>query len=141
MFIGDDIMLYPQAYDACDKRMGGAEIFVFDIVEKETNLEAGEIALRIGEHRSLYYLGHIGYHINPGFRGHGWAAAACEMCYPFFEKFGMNSLSITTDPDNIASRKTCERAGGILECIVPVPIDVQKEFMISKVKCRYIVSL
>lgn len=141
MLIGEDIVLYPQAYDGCDKRMGGAKIFVFDILEKSTYHTAGEIALRIGEDRSLYYLGHIGYHIDEPYRGRGWAAQACKLCFPFFKRMNMSSLCITTDPDNIASRKTCEHAGGIFETTVSVPIDIQKLFLISKMKCRYIVSI
>lgn len=97
--------------------------------------------MRIGEGDALYYLGHIGYHIDEPYRGHHYALKACRLTLPVFEAYRMNSFSITTDPDNWPSMKTCQALGCILESTVPVPLWCQKQYEISKIKNRYIYIL
>ena len=111
---------------------------IFDIVDIATRRIAGEIALRIGEGESLYYLGHIGYHIDPPYRGRRGALRACKMCLPLLKEMGMLSFVITTDDDNYPSIKTCELLGCELESTVDVPAWCQLEFSISNRKRRYI---
>ena len=74
--------------------------------------------LRVGEDESLFYLGHIGYHVDPPFRGHSAALHACRLCVPVFHELGMRTFVITTDEDNLPSILTCERLGCILESTV-----------------------
>jgi len=100
--------------------------------------EAGRIALRLGEGEGIYYYGHIGYHIDPPYRGHGWAELACRLTANLLRSEGMHSVVITCDPDNIASRRTCEKLGCRLERIVPVAAWLQRKYDISAEKCRYI---
>ena len=76
---------------------------------------------RLGESPCVYYFGHIGYHVDPPWRGHHYAARACALLEPLIAASGKSSIVITTDPDNMPSRHTCERIGCILESIVPVP--------------------
>lgn len=64
------IALVPQEYAGHVAQLGGAKSLVFDIVMPGLSPgPAGEIALRVGEDASLFYLGHIGYHVDPPFRG------------------------------------------------------------------------
>ena len=51
---------------------------------------------------------------------------------------GKSSVIITCDPENIPSRKTCIKLGGIYEGTVPVPEDIREKYDIGPVKCRYI---
>ena len=51
---------------------------------------------------------------------------------------GKTSVIITCDPDNEASRKTCERLNCLLEGISSVPRDLQEKYDLSSMKCRYI---
>ena len=51
---------------------------------------------------------------------------------------GKESAVITTDPDNEASRRTCERIGCLEERTVKVPVSLQKEWELSGEKVRYI---
>ena len=83
----------------------------------------GACDLRIGYNRKLYYGGHIGYRIGEEFRGHHYAGKACLLLFGLAKKHGMDRLIITCNPDNIASRKTCEYAGGTLLEIVGLPED------------------
>lgn len=81
----------------------------------------GKCDLRIGHNEKTYYGGNIGYQIDPDFRGHHYAAKACTLLFELAKLHGMKYLLITCNPDNIASRKTCEYAGGKLEKIVDLP--------------------
>ena len=59
----DLIALVPREYAGHVAQLGGAKSLVFDIVMPGLSPgPAGEIALRVGEDASLFYLGHIGYH-------------------------------------------------------------------------------
>lgn len=111
---------------------------LFHIVEIATGEIAGELALRIGENPSLFYLGHIGYHIDPPYQGHHFASRACALCLPLLRQLGMRSVVITTDEDNLASIRTCEALGAVLECRVNVPLWCVRKFEVSNRKRRYI---
>lgn len=63
----------------------------------------------MGESPCVYYFGHIGYHVDPPWRGHHYAARACALLAPLIAVAGKSSVVITADPDNFASRRTCER--------------------------------
>ena len=103
--------------------------------EKE---EIGRISYRDGESRCVYYYGHIGYHIDPPYRGKHYAYRACRLIEREIRLSGKTSVIITCDPDNEPSRKTCLRLGCLFERIADVPEDIFQKYEISKQKCRYI---
>ena len=103
--------------------------------EKE---EIGRISYRDGESRCVYYYGHIGYHIDPPYRGKHYAYRACRLIEREIRLSGKTSVIITCDPDNVPSRKTCVRLGCLFERIADVPEDIFQKYEISKQKCRYI---
>lgn len=130
--------LRPREYTHRVFQIDGACSMIFDILDETTGKLVGEIALRIGEGESLFYLGHIGYHVDPPFRGRHGAERACRMCVPILREMGMRSFVITTDEDNLPSIRTCERLGCQWESTVDVPAWCQDEFQISQRKRRYI---
>ena len=132
------IDLYEQRVPLADEAMGFGREWTFLIAPHGRKREAGEINLRLGESECVYYFGHIGYHIDPPYQGHHWAARACLLMLPLIRRCGPASVVITTDPDNVASRRTCERLGCVLESVVPVPERLQKRWMLSPAKRRYI---
>lgn len=121
-----------------EEEMGFGEVYDYIIAPHGQRREAGRISLRLGESPCVYYFGHIGYHVDPPWRGHHYAARACALLEPLIAASGKSSIVITTDPDNIPSRLTCERIGCILESIVPVPPLMQSRWELSPVKCRYV---
>lgn len=121
-----------------DEAMGFGDVYDFIIAPHGRRLEMGRISVRMGESPCVYYFGHIGYHIDPPYRGHRYARRACELIRPLYEHEGKNSVVITCDPDNWPSRKTCEGLGCTLERVVPVPKWIRERWEISAVKCRYI---
>lgn len=121
-----------------DEALGFGRVYDFTITPHGRIRDAGAISLRLGESEGVYYFGHIGYHVNPPYRGHGWARRACALLEPLMVMEGKSSVVITTDTDNWASRKTCENLGCVLERVVDVPASLRKRYDISAVKCRYI---
>lgn len=83
----------------------------------------GACELRIGHNDNLYYGGNIGYGIEEEYRGHHYAGKACLLLFELARKHDLKYLIITCNPDNYASRKTCEYAGGELLEIVKLPED------------------
>ncbi|MBR6524510.1 MAG: GNAT family N-acetyltransferase [Clostridia bacterium] len=83
----------------------------------------GACDLRIGYTEGLYYGGHIGYSVNEEYRGHHYAAKACKLLFSLAQKHEMSFVYITCNPENWASRKTCEYLQGELLGIVELPED------------------
>lgn len=141
LYSDEEFALVPREYAHRVSQIDGACSMIFDIVDVAARKTAGEIALRIGEGEALFYLGHIGYHIDPPYRGRSGAFRACGMVIPLLRAMGMSSFVITTDEDNYPSIRTCEKLGCVLESTVDVPVWCQSEFSISHRKRRYIYEI
>ena len=99
--------------------------------------EAGVCDLRVGHSESVYYGGNSGYRIHEPFRGHHYAGKACLLLFELARRHGLDYLYITCNPENIASRKTCEYAGGTLEGIVGLPAGNDMYQRGERQKCIY----
>lgn len=94
----------------------------FGIFLHGTRIRIGYCDLRIGMNEELYYAGNVGYRIQEQYRGHGYAYDACLLLFEAARsRYHMKELLITCSPDNIASRKTLEKLGGILKETADVP--------------------
>ena len=133
-----EIDLYPLDLVPPEEEMGFGEYFDFIITQHGRKREIGQISLRMGESECVYYFGHIGYHIDPPWRGHHYAEKACRLILPLMRRWDMHSAVITCDPDNFPSIRTCERLGCVWENTVDVPVILQKKWELSAVKRRYI---
>ncbi|MGH3731326.1 MAG: GNAT family N-acetyltransferase [Micromonosporaceae bacterium] len=83
-------------------------------------LEGEEYLARIGIRHSLTPFlrdvgGHIGYDVRPTARRLGHATAMLAAALPVAYGLGIESVLITCDADNHASRTVIERNGGVLE--------------------------
>ena len=102
----------------------------------------GGITLRVGRTPSIeLYYGHVGYHVFPAARGHHYAQRACRLLLPLARRHGLNPLWITCNPDNLASRRTCERLGMRLVETVAVPGEEALYLRGEREKCRYRLDL
>lgn len=134
----DQIALLLSNEDVYDPALGIDDGYTFYIQERRSRRRAGYISLRLGESPQLYYLGHIGYRIEAEHRGHGYAARACRLMLPLLQRLRLESVVITTNVENIPSRKTCLRLGCVLERIAPVPPEYRALCAGAAQKCRYI---
>ena len=98
---------------------GYAPSYNFEI--RVDGMRAGAISLRVGYSRNLFYSGQIGYAVDAPFRGKGYAGRACRLMIPLMRAHGMTKVLITNNPDNIASRRVCEKLGAKLLRIVKIP--------------------
>ena len=103
---------------------------------------AGGANLRIGTNEEIEkYTGNIGYEVYPPARGRHYAERACRLILPLARRHGMERLWITCNPDNLASRRTCERLGATLVETVAIPKDHPFRSRGETAKCRYLVEL
>jgi len=103
---------------------------------------AGSIGLRIGYTPDIErYFGHIGYHVFPPARGHRYAARSCRLLFPLARHHALRPLWLTTDPDNIPSRQTCELLGAVLVEVIDIPPDHLLYQRGQRRKCRYRIDI
>jgi len=138
----DHIILHLVATKPADPTRNWVPYYVFQIVSAQTARRAGEIHLRVGntEHMRLYG-GHIAYGVRTEFRGNHFAARALRLLMPLARRHGLSELWITCNPENVASRRTCELAGAELIEIVDLPQHVDMYHEGERQKCRYRLDL
>jgi predicted acetyltransferase len=103
---------------------------------------AGTVSLRIGdEQRLVLYAGHVGYAVEPAWRGRRLAGRAVRLLYPLARAHGFDVLWATCTPDNLASRRTLERLGAVYIETVPIPEDYESYRRGEREKCRYRLDL
>ena len=81
----------------------------------------GHCDFRVGYNHKVYIGGNIGYEIEQPYRGHHYAAKACILLFGLAKKHDMNWFTITCQPENTASARTCEIAGGKFVEVAPIP--------------------
>jgi len=138
---GDLILVLSQ--DSFNNRSYSEYItYRFKMLNEVDQKEVGRIDLRIGNSENLIrYLGHIGYHVQPEHRGNHYAARATRLLLDLARNNGMDELWITCNPDNTASRKTCELAGATFIEVVDVPRNSDFYRAGEYRKCRYRIDL
>lgn len=100
--------------------------------------KVGNISLRIANTPHVVnYLGHVGYGVELHYRGRHLAARSCRLLMPLAKEHDLNPVWITCNPDNWASRRSCELAGAQFVEIVNVPPDNPIYMGGEKQKCRY----
>ena len=138
MFADEELELVLSREDVSDPEYGIDDGYTFNMFRKGTRDYVGYVSLRLGESPGLYYLGHIGYRIEEKHRGSHYAEKACRLLEPLIKRLRLGSVVITTNVENIASRRTCERLGCELERIAPVPPEQRTLCAGALHKCRYI---
>jgi predicted acetyltransferase len=111
--------------------------YKFAILLEKSNTKIGFIDIRIGYNQGLYYGGHIGYTVYEDFRGYNYAMKACKLIKKVALDHNMKKLYITCNPDNMASRKTCEKLGLSLLEIANLPKDNDMYIEGERQKCIY----
>ncbi len=116
----NEIQLVLEKTENGDKKRNWVPAYHFSINSPNVT-KMGVCDLRIGYNDNLYFGGHIGYRVFPEYRGNHYAGKACLLLFQLARKHNMEYLYITCNPDNYASKKTCEYAGGKLLEIAELP--------------------
>lgn len=123
-FLSDDEIKLTFVSKHKDKDPNGWGLsYIYDIVERKSNLIVGRCDLRQGNSVTLDLAGHIGYTIYKAYRGHYYASKACKLLFKQAEKLGIRELIITCNSDNVASFKTLQKAGCDFLGLRTVPLD------------------
>ncbi len=120
-----------------NKEKGYVPAYKFNIVEEQSKMTVELIDIRIGHSQGLFYGGNIGYTVFEDFRGNNYALKACRLIKNVAAKHKLEYLYITCNPDNIASRRTCEKLGIPLQEIVDLPKDNDMYKKGERQKCIY----
>ena len=85
---------------------------------------AGEMVGRTSIRHELneylaFHGGHIGYAVRPAFRRRGYATEILRLSLVIARSYGIDSVLITCDDDNVGSAAVIESCGGLLERVVP----------------------
>jgi predicted acetyltransferase len=133
-----DLLLILDRYLTADPEREWLPCYQFKMMLEGTSNLVGSINLRIGNpERIVLYRGHVGYGVEPEYRGHHLAARSVRLLLPLAAAHGLNPLWITCNPENIASRRSCELAGAELVEIIDVPPDDELQGRGIRQKCRY----
>ena len=110
----------------------------FKMMDTVRNVEMGAIDLRIGNTQHIVmYGGHIGYSVFPPLSWPPVVARGVACCCHLRVLDELGTLWITCNPDNFASRRSCELAGLELVEIVDLPPDTDMYQEGEREKCRY----
>jgi len=110
----------------------------FKMTRQDRAVEMGRIDLRVGNtHNLIMYGGHIGYRVHAEYRGQHFAARAVRLLVPLARAHKLGTMWITCNPDNWASRRSCELAELELVEIVDLPPNIDMYFQGERQKCRY----
>lgn len=120
--VSDELKLELDSTAKADPVRGWVPAYYFKICLPDGTM-IGRCDLRIGHNRNLWYGGNIGYGVFPDYRGHHYAEKACRLLFELAGKHDLGYLIITCRPDNLPSRRTCERLGGELMTIAELPED------------------
>lgn len=115
-----------------------AAAYTFDMIDARNGRRVGRIGLRLADTEELlFHGGQIGYEVDPAFRGQRFAARSVRLLLPLARRTGMTELWITCEPQNAASRRTIEIAGGELVEIRPLLPTSPLYSRGERLACRY----
>ena len=83
--------------------------------------KAGTCELRPETTWATRLSGQVAYTVYPPYRGRRLALIALRLLCGQAAEMGLSSLTVTCRPDNLASRRTLELAGAVLEAVETVP--------------------
>lgn len=116
--------------------------YEFDMRVAGSGNAVGRVSFRAQAHRLMeLYRGQIGYEVASSHRGRHFAERSVRLLLPFIRRHGFAEIWITCDPENLASRRTCERIGAELVEIVAVPETEEMYARGHRMKCRFRVGL
>lgn len=121
---------------------GHVPVYRFAMFVPDHAHSVGLIEWRLGDQESLQlYGGQVGYGVREEFRGRHLAARSLRLLMPLARQHDFERIWITCKVDNLASRRSCEWAGAVLDEIVDLPSDHSLYLRGDRQMCRYRLEL
>lgn len=86
-------------------------MYRYAIKKVDTNEFIGVCAIRLAKTIENYYLGNVEYKIYEPYRGNNYALEATKLMANVSKYYNVYDLTITANPNNIASIRTIEKLG------------------------------
>lgn len=138
IIFGEEIDIKLLSKNQGDPIKGWSPDYKFQVRLHDTDISIGHINVRIGDNEKIVnYIGHIGYGIDEKFRGNKYSVKACELVRTVLIDHEIDKVVITCNPDNYASRNTCEAIGAKLLEIIDIPETSDAYSETETSKCRY----
>ena len=120
-----DDEIYLEIYQSSDGDGDNPPAHRFFIKTRGNDDVVGRCSFRVGDtsNRHIKYGGNIGYDIDERCRGNKYSLKACKLLLILAKSHGMNSVYITCDPENTASRRICELLGADFVAMLDLPED------------------
>jgi hypothetical protein len=107
--VDDDMRLVVEHLYPGDATAGWVPAYRFAIMVR--GQKVGDIELRLGTSDFIQqFAGHVGYNVELPYRGNRLAARALRLLLPLAGRHGFTCIWATVDPENWASRRSCELA-------------------------------
>jgi predicted acetyltransferase len=136
--VDGDLILTVSRHIPEDPSKDWVAAYEFEMREGSSTDVVGTVNFRAQVHPLLEsYRGQIGYNVESSHRGRHYAERAVRLLLPFIRRHGFSSIWITCNPENWASRRTCERLGATLVEIVALPETEEMFAAGDRQKCRY----
>jgi predicted acetyltransferase len=95
--------------------------YFFNMFHRDFNENIGKIDLRIGFNENIFYGGQVGYMVLEKYRGNRYAMRSLKLIFELAKNHDFKELWVNCHPENIASKRTLELAGGKCIEIVNIP--------------------
>ncbi len=113
---------------------------VYSYIISADGVEVGECDLRVSDPLEPYG-GNVGYRIEKEHRGHRYSLYALNLLKKEASRLGVGRIVICCDPENTASRRIAELAGGAFDSIVDIPTDCELYAYGRRRACRFVIKL
>jgi predicted acetyltransferase len=134
--VDGDLLLSVEHLYPGDAELGWVPAYRFSVTVR--GKKVGEIELRLGASDFIrQYAGQVAYGVDAAYRGNRFAARALRLLPPLAKRHGFTCIWATVDPENWASRRSCELAGATLVEIVDLPEDCEMYREGYRQRCRY----
>lgn len=118
---------------------GGVPAYSFKMCVGAGEEKVGGLRFRLALAPGLEDRGHIGFNVDPAFRGQHFAERACRLILPLARQHGLNEITITCNPTNEGSKRTIERLGAKFDGIIDFsPESKMRDYLDGDTqRCRY----
>ena len=128
-----DFDAYAQAIDVREASADLVPGFTYFALDEERKLFVGAVNIRpeLNE-RLLLSGGHIGDGVRPSERGKGYATRMIALALEKCREMGIGRVLMVCDKENIASARTIQKNGGVLENEVMVDGEIEQRYWIER---------